>query len=99
MCQKYIIGSKKPIAELVVAPKKAITVLMFVSRRAIAILTIRITSVQTAFIVPENFFPIISSIESLVGKTVKGVAKSTTKQIPKSDTYMTKGVLPESGSL
>ena len=80
-----MIGRRKPTAELVVAPRNAITVLILVSRSDKAILTTTITRVTMIFIVLESFLPHISSMESLVGSTVNGVAKSTTRQIPKRE--------------
>ena len=47
---------------------------------------------QTTFFIVENFFPPTSSIESLVGRTQKGVAKRTTKHMPKREMYITIGV-------
>ena len=77
-----MMGKRKPIAELVVAPRNAMTTLILVSLSEMSMLTTRITTVQTTFMVFDSFLPIISSMESFVGSTQKGVAKSTTKQMP-----------------
>ena len=82
------------MAELVVAPKNDMIVPMLKTGRDITVQLIMMASVHTTFFTPENFFPATSSIESFVGRTQKGAAKSTTKHIPKSDTYMTIGVWP-----
>ena len=79
------------------APRKAMTVLIFVRAIEIVILTIRMMRVHIAFFAFVSGVPINSSIESFVGKTQNGVAKSTTTQMPKSEIYRTIGVFVLSG--
>ena len=82
------------MAEFVVAPKNDMIVPMLKTGNDIAVQLAMMTSVHTTFFTPENFFPLTSSIESLVGRTQNGAAKRTTKHIPKSDMYITIGVWP-----
>ena len=84
-CQKYTIGSRKPTAEFVVAPRNAMTVLMLVKASENERLTPKMMRVHMRLVAGVRRFPDTSSIESLVGSTQNGVAKSTTTQMPKSE--------------
>lgn len=68
--------------ELVVAPKIDIGVLSVLKGQESAQQANTRIMVQTVFSLGVNFLPRTSSIESLVGKMQKGVAKSTTTHIP-----------------
>ena len=85
-------GRRKPIAEFVVAPKKDMMGPMLKTGRDITVQRTIITSDQTTFFTPENFYPRTSSIESFVGKTQNGAANRTTKHIPNREMYITTGV-------
>jgi hypothetical protein len=81
-------GSKNPIAELVVAPRIVITVPMLTKGIDKPALTTTITMEMATFYLGDNFAsfsPITSSIESLVGKVQNGVANVTTSKIAKSE--------------
>ena len=78
-------GNRNPIAELVVAPSTVIIVPKLVTNMDTAQLVTRTNRVANKFcdfesFLPSAFIPQTSSIESLVGKTQKGVANITTRR-------------------
>ena len=73
-----MIGRRKPIAELVVAPRKVIAVPIFVTGHATAPHTTSRISVSITFCLPVRGLPMPSSIESLEGRIVNGLVQATT---------------------
>ena len=77
-----MIGKKKPIAELVVAPKIVITCPILITAQLTTQQLSTMMSVHTRFSFLLNRFPLTSSIESFMGNVQKGEAKATTSKIP-----------------
>jgi hypothetical protein len=82
-----MIGRRKPIAELVVAPKTVITVPMLVTPQLRAQQHITTTKVHMVFYFLLKLpFPSTSSIESFIGRVQKGDENATTNRIPNRQT-------------
>lgn len=78
-----MMGSKKPIAELVVAPSTVITVPIEVTPQLKAHVTAVKTRVHLRFSDFENLpLPRTSSIESFIGNKQNGEANATTIKMP-----------------
>ena len=85
-------GSKKPIPELVVAPSMVMASPMFGIAKDNPKLISTITNVARAFCLLESFYSgwrKSSSIVSLQGRIVNGVANRITVRIPKSEMKLT----------
>lgn len=84
-------GNKNPIAELVVAPNIVIASPILGIAREIAKLIVTRIKVQMTFYLDVSFYPGFkksSSIVSLQGRIVRGVAKRITMRIPKRETKL-----------